>query len=671
MVKRLSFLSRVKQANEQHRRHSIYGIAGHVVAGATFLKNIIFSTNTLQAPSTSKLVAGDVDKETILHEQAYQVEQIKRLDIPTATYASIHIKHGSLQVAETYGKNISIHKKPLVHPDVTTEVLDWLRHNAQERHLQYIAAAINDDEQRSDIVSKLWLQEDIVPYRIKQNDAAYQRSLKEQVADTTRHFDEDNIVYPELSGDGEVHPAELVTLADYAKTTTQAEFAHLDAQVKKFAGKQLVFINATPRGGGVALMRHALIRLMRLLNVDAHWYTLLPRKEAFDITKPKFHNILQAVASPEVELDAQDKEIYHAWMKENAEMLHNVFLQADVIVIDDPQPAGLIPYIKKANPAAKIIYRSHIQIVGSLASQPGTPQHKTWSFLWDSIQHADYFVSHPMQMFVPDNVPAEKVFYLPATTDPLDGLNKPLSKEQLTTYMKMFNELLVEAEQTPLDEQRPYIIQIARFDPSKGIPDLLDAYRKLREILASNQAAIPQLVITGVGSVDDPDGAPIYSMIWTMLQSEPYVDFAEDIKVVRLPHKDQILNALLRESKIVLQLSTKEGFEVKVTEALMKSKPVVAYRVGGIPLQIEDGETGYLVDVGNTTRVAEHLRDLLTDDELYERMSQTAGAKANPDYLTIPNALCWLFLANQLVKGEPMEGNYQWVKALAEARHNA
>ena len=670
MVKRLSFLSGLKQFNERPKGQDINSISGRVMAGKSFLRNIIFSTNSLQAPRTGEMAAGDVDKEIILREQAYKVEQLKQLDIPSAMYASIQIKNGRLQIAEAHGKSINIYKKALTHQDTVTEVLNWFKQTSQERHLQYIAATIHDDEQLGDIVSKLWLQEDIVPYRIKHQDATYQSSLKDLVIDVAKHFDEDNIVHPDLGDNGEVHPAELVTLADYERTTTQAEFAHLRALVKEFAGKRLVFINATPRGGGVALMRHALIRLMILLDVDAHWYTLQPRKEAFDITKPKFHNVLQAVASPEVELDKHDKEIYNSWMKENADALHDVFLQADVVVIDDPQPAGLIPYIKEANPAAKIIYRSHIQIVGSLASQPGTPQYTTWSFLWDSIKHADYFVSHPMQMFVPDNVPAEKVFYLPATTDPLDGLNKPLSDVQLTIYMKMFNALLVQTGQTPLDEKRPYIIQIARFDPSKGIPDLLDSYRKLREILAENPEAIPQLIITGVGSVDDPDGIPIYSLIWTMLQSSPYAEFADDIKVVRLPHKDQILNALLRASKIVLQLSTKEGFEVKVTEALMKSKPVVAYRVGGIPLQIEDGETGYLIEVGNTTRVAEHLRDLLTNSELCERMSRAAGEKANTDYLTIPNALCWLFLANQLLKNVQIEGNYQWVKALAEAKHN-
>jgi glycosyltransferase involved in cell wall biosynthesis len=256
---------------------------------------------------------------------------------------------------------------------------------------------------------------------------------------------------------------------------------------------------------------------------------------------------------------------------------------------------------------------------------------------------------------------------MPATTDPLDGLNKPLTPEQLSIYMQLFNALLIQAGQTPLDEQRPYLVQIARFDPSKGIPDLLDAYRKVRHMLELQQQIIPQLVIAGNGSIDDPDGAPIYSQIWELLQSEAYASFADDIKVVLLPHRDQILNTLLRQSAVVLQLSIKEGFEIKVTEALMKGKPMIAYRVGGIPLQIEDGIDGYLVEeVGDTTRVAQHLYNLLTDQSLYARMCRAAEARANRDYLTIPNAICWLYLALKLVNGEPLEGHYQWVKALAE-----
>jgi alpha,alpha-trehalose phosphorylase (configuration-retaining) len=185
-------------------------------------------------------------------------------------------------------------------------------------------------------------------------------------------------------------------------------------------------------------------------------------------------------------------------------------------------------------------------------------------------------------------------------------------------------------------------------------------------MLEENNQTFPRLVITGNGSIDDPDGIPVYNQVMEILHSHEFAHFADDIKVMRLPHIDQLLNTLLRRSVIVLQLSTREGFEVKVTEALMKGKPVVAYRTGGIPLQIQGTLNGYLVEVGNTTQVAQHLYDLLVDQTHYKNMSLAATDLVGKDYLTVPNAICWLYMAMLLLSGAELDGNYQWVKALAQ-----
>jgi glycosyltransferase involved in cell wall biosynthesis len=641
-------------------------LAGYISGLSALAVRALFPQGTNAPFRKARVPVNATRAKSVSQATAAGVNLQERLSIPQPAYVGIQVKDQMLSIAEASRGNTTTHTHALLSSNVTNEILYWLKQVAQQKHQQYIAAMVQDAGQHKDLRSALWLQEDIVPYIIERQPVSHAANVEDLVQEVVSRFDESNIASIQLNASHEVQVAELVTLDDYCKTASQEDFAQLLDLARALQGKKLVFINATPRGGGVALMRHALVRLLRLLDVDAHWYVLIPRKEAFDITKSKFHNVLQAVARQDTELTETDKLLYEDWMKENAEALQGVFQQADMVVIDDPQPAGLIPYIKQANPDAKIIYRSHIQIVGSLASLPGTPQHATWQFLWDKIQHADYLISHPMKMFIPDNVPAEKVFYMPATTDPLDGLNKPLTEEQMSTYLKLFNALLLEDGQKPLDEQRPYIVQIARFDPAKGIPDVLDAYRKVRRMLEEQQRVIPQFIIAGNGSIDDPDGVPIYNGIKEILRSENYASCADDVKVMRLPHCDQILNTLLRKSAVVLQLSTKEGFEVKVTEALMKGKPVIAYNVGGIPLQIQHGIDGYLVEVGNTTQVAKHLYDLLTDADKYQQVSQAAFAHAGKDYLTITNAICWLYLASQLLKGEKMQGYCQWVKALAD-----
>jgi hypothetical protein len=100
---------------------------------------------------------------------------------------------------------------------------------------------------------------------------------------------------------------------------------------------------------------------------------------------------------------------------------------------------GLIPLIKKATPNRPVLYRSHIQIRSDLVAKAGSPQADIWDFLWNDIQGCDMFISHPIPIFVPHTVPREKVVYFPATTDWLDGLNKPLSKWDTGYYGHIYN----------------------------------------------------------------------------------------------------------------------------------------------------------------------------------------------------------------------------------------
>lgn len=589
---------------------------------------------------------------------------INSLHIPTQLYASISVSKDTLEIAEVSRESTHEYKSERLVKQLHEGVVSYLKNEAKRRNSKYIAVELSGHHSLRDLIPRLWLQEDIVTFLADHSDG---RHVTETVKDITANFSEKNIVYVQVEPSNEVQVSELIDFKDYETVTESGDLEQILYLAKQYKGKKLSFFSATPQGGGVALMRHALIRLYKLLGVDAHWYVLIPNSDVFLVTKTKFHNVLQNVAAEGTELTEDEMDLFDKWSSENAAKFEKVFVESDVIVIDDPQPSGLIPHIKKINPKVKIIFRSHIQIVGKLASTEGTAQRKTWNFIWERIKEADLFVSHPIKEFIPVDVPKEKIVYMPATTDPLDGLNKPLSETQIAYYMKLFNQhLLVYEGQTPLDLHRPYMIQIARFDPSKGIPDVIESYREFREMLKKyDKKEIPQLVIAGNASIDDPDGVPVYNATLDLLRSHTYRDLAGDVKIARLPHIDQMLNALLRKSHVVLQLSTKEGFEIKVTEGLMKGKPLIAYRTGGIPWQIEEGVNGFLVETGGTTQVAEHLYDLFTNEELYQKMSQAASSFANKDYLTIPNAINWLFLSEQLLQGNELGGHYAWVKDLA------
>ena len=102
-------------------------------------------------------------------------------------------------------------------------------------------------------------------------------------------------------------------------------------------------------------------------------------------------------------------------------------------------------------------------------------------------------------------------------------------------------------------------------------------------------------------------------------------------------------------SKFALQLSTREGFEVKVSEALHAGKPVIASRTGGIPLQIVDGKSGFLCEPGDNAAVARHMFELCTNDELLETMSEFARTHVSDEVSTVGNAVAWMYVAAMYV----------------------
>jgi glycosyltransferase involved in cell wall biosynthesis len=251
-----------------------------------------------------------------------------------------------------------------------------------------------------------------------------------------------------------------------------------------------------------------------------------------------------------------------------------------------------------------------------------------------------------------------------ATTDHFDGLNKHLSEAQTSYYLKLINKHLIKSGQSAIDETRASLCQEARFDPSKGIPDLLESYRKLCLKLNQESQPQPQLIIAGNASIDDPDGTPIYNLAQKIVSTPQFKFIKNDIKLIQVPPRDQIMNAIMRISTIYLQLSHKEGFEDKITGALMKGLPTIIYRTGGMPLQIREGKSGFIAKKGDTDAVAGYLYQLLTDKKLYHRMKIAAMELINPDMNTQTNALYWLWIFDQMLNKGRKKFGFQKLESL-------
>ena len=80
---------------------------------------------------------------------------------------------------------------------------------------------------------------------------------------------------------------------------------------------------------------------------------------------------------------------------------------------------------------------------------------------------------------------------------------------------------------------------------------------------------------------------------------------------------------------------------------------------------MQDTKNGFLVEPGDSDAVAKHLYELFTDNDLYDRMSAYAAKSVSDEVSTVGNALCWLYLATAMTKGERIRPGERWINDLA------
>ena len=381
------------------------------------------------------------------------------------------------------------------------------------------------------------------------------------------------------------------TLQDYEESAGTAVIEELRALADLVRGRRMRHINSTSVGGGVAEILTRMVPLLRELGIDARWDVIKGDQAFYNVTKA-FHNALHGATE---EITEEMLEIFRATTEMN---LREVDLDGDVIVIHDPQPAGLIG--RKKEMGRHWIWRCHIDV--------STPQPDAWNFLRPWVEQYDAAVfSMPdfaQQLPIPQ-------FRVAPSIDPLADKNKALDKGYITQVLEKYG----------IDPGKPILVQISRYDRLKDPLGVIAAYKLVKKRHRC------QLVLAGGGATDDPEGDKVLSEVREAAAGDP------DIHVLLLPpFSDLEINALVRASTVAIQKSTREGFGLTVSEGLWKARPVVAGGVGGIPLQIEDGVTGYLVD--SSEACAERCLEILDRPEPAHAMARRGKEHVREHFLT-------------------------------------
>ncbi|MFL5968645.1 MAG: glycosyltransferase [Gaiellaceae bacterium] len=399
-------------------------------------------------------------------------------------------------------------------------------------------------------------------------------------------------------------------LRDYATIATRGLMDEIRRLAEPLEGKRVVHLSATAFGGGVAEINYTLIPLMQDAGLEVEWRIIRGQEEFFNVTKT-IHNALQG--APEG-LSADDKAIFLRYQELNAAEFAD---DADFVIIHDPQPAGMIGCCEGSR--AQWIWRCHIDL--------STPNPDVLGFLVPWLRSYDATIFHRRQ-YVPDAAGLPQAYIWPPAIDPLAPKNMALSAEDAAYIVDQFG----------IDVERPLVTQVSRFDPWKDPLGVIDAYRIVKERFPD-----VQLALVGSMAHDDPEGWDYYNQTVAYAAGDPDIYILSNLNNVGSVE----VNAFQVHSAAVLQKSIKEGFGLTVTEALWKTRPTVAGRVGGIVAQIQDGETGWLVE--SSTQCAEACIEVLRDPGEARQRALHGKEFVRRHFLTPRLLRDWLVLFNQLL----------------------
>jgi trehalose synthase len=451
---------------------------------------------------------------------------------------------------------------------------------------------------------------------------------------------------------------EAISTQDLRPVLSPAGWAQLGAALhagrEGLRGKTVWMVNSTAVGGGVAELLRALMPYWLGVDLDVRWAVIQARPAFFRVTK-RVHNMLHGHPGDGGELGARERRLYEASLAPNAVSLKRRVRARDIVVLHDPQTAGLTAAFKASG--ATVVCRSHVG-----ADHPNALVRAAWDFLRPYVAAADAVV-FTRRASVPPWLGAARVAVIPPSIDPCATKNVAMEDDAVRAILtgaalaggcaghveqpafrrrdgsegRIARRCLIRRAGRPVRlDVDPLVVHITRWDRLKDPVGVMESFAS--GVLDRVDA---RLIVAGpsVHAVaDDPDAAAVYREVERHWQLLPDAE-RERIDLARLPMRDldenaAIVNALQRQATVIVKKSLEEGFGLGVTEAMWKRRPVVASRVGGHQDQIQDGTNGVLLDdPRDLTAFGHATADLLLDSDRARRLGDAAHQRVREHYL--------------------------------------
>jgi trehalose synthase len=404
----------------------------------------------------------------------------------------------------------------------------------------------------------------------------------------------------------------------------------------RLAGRTVWNVNSTASGGGVAEMLRVLVGYGAGLGIDVRWLVIDGDAPFFEITK-RLHNRIHGSAGDDGALGEAEAAHYDSVAARNATPLLEQVRAGDVVLLHDPQTAGLVAPVEAAD--AHVVWRCHIG-----ADAPNACTDEAWRFLEPFVSPA-----HALVFSRDAHVPAwaqrdgRRVTIIPPSIDPLSAKNAPLDADTIRRVVAQCD--------LPGDDAVPLVVQVSRWDRLKDMRGVMLGFAsRVVDTVPDAHLALVGPAVDGVG--DDPEGAEVLAECTAAWESLPAAARAR-IHLVTLPMDDieenaRMVNALQRRATIVVQKSLAEGFGLTVAEGMWKGNPVVASAVGGIVDQVVDGVGVLLDDPTDLDAFGDVLVKLLHDPDRIAAMGGRAREHVLAEFAGDRHLLRWGALLDEV-----------------------
>jgi trehalose synthase len=419
---------------------------------------------------------------------------------------------------------------------------------------------------------------------------------------------------------------------------------------ERLDGHTVWHVNSTSEGGGVAELLHQLLGYLIGFSIRCRWLVVEGDQDFFWVTK-RIHNRLHGSMGDGGPLSTEERDAYKGILRREQMTLLDEARPGDVVILHDPQTAGLIPPL--VDGGMRVVWVCHVGV-----DTPDDVVRSAWDFLRADIRPAHAYV-FSRRAYIWKGLDRGKATVIPPCIDPTSAKNIELAHGDVDAILRsagvvattgrrrtarvelpQIGAVHVRHRASAIEEAQappgvPLVVQISRWDRLKDHVGVLRGFA--RHVRRGLDAHLLLVGPAAASVADDPEGAEVFAEILAAWGRLPARQRAA-VHVLSLPVDDRlenalVVNALQRQAEVVVQKSLAEGFGLTVAEAMWKERPVVGSRIGGIVDQIVNGRSGLLVDPTDLRAFGDSVSSLIGDLGFAQAIGHAARQRVRARFL--------------------------------------